>query len=96
MKNQVQYPMFQPNMREIMAGSDLKWQGMIYLGPFGMPVANGRFGGPVWEENETTLVMQFNHTDAFMYNDACSQTDARGGALGQIRIDFGSPPVRKK
>lgn len=91
MKNQIQYPMFQPNMREIMAGSDLKWQGMIHLGPFGMPVANGRFGGPVWEENESTLVMQFNHTDAFMYHDACSQTDARGGALGQIRIHFGNP-----
>lgn len=91
MKKKLCFPMFQPNMREIIAGSDLKWQGTIDLGPFGMPVANGRFGGPVWEENASTLTMQLNHTDAFMYHDACSETDARGGALGQIHLDFGSP-----
>ena len=30
-----------------------------------------------------------NHTDAFMYNDASSESTTEGGALGQVYIDFG-------
>lgn len=90
MKN-ISFPVPMPNLEERMALSAVDWQGIIGLGPFGMPVANGRFGGPVWEENSRSLTLQFNHTDAFMYNDACTQTDARGGALGILHVEFDAP-----
>lgn len=62
---------------------------MIDFGPYGMPVGNGRFGGPVWQRDERTLSLQLNHTDTFMYNDASAQSTYENGALGRIDIDFG-------
>lgn len=83
-------PIFNPDYSELIARSDLTYTGMITGGYEGIPVANGRFGGPVWQPSDTTLCMQLNHTDAFMYNDASSESTTEGGALGQLYIDFGS------
>lgn len=84
-------PMYLPDIERMMARSDVGWKGRIEQGFCGIPVANGRFGGPVWERDESTLSIQLNHTDLFMYNDACSHTDARSGAMGRINISFGDP-----
>lgn len=85
-------PVFDPEYEELVGRSDLTYDGLITFSPYGMPVANGRFGGPVWEDNESTLSMQLNHTDTFMFNDASanSEWDYRSGALGQLSIDFGN------
>ena len=82
-------PLFNPDYSEIVSRSDLLYQGMIDFGPYGMPVANGRFGGPVWQKDASTLSMQLNHTDTFMYNDASANSTYDNGALGRLDIDFG-------
>lgn len=82
-------PLFNPDYSELIARSDLKYDGMIDFGPYGMPVANGRFGGPVWEKDAKTLSMQLNHTDTFMYNDASANSTYDNGALGKLEINFG-------
>lgn len=83
-------PIFNPDYAQLIARSDLSYTGMIAGGYEGIPVANGRFGGPVWQPSQTTLCMQLNHTDTFMYNDASSESTTEGGALGQVYVDFGS------
>ncbi len=82
-------PIFNPNYSELIARSDLLHEGIIDFGPFGMPVANGRFGGPIWQKDTKTLSMQLNHTDTFMYNDASAQSTYDGGGLGRLEINFG-------
>ena len=82
-------PLFSPDYSQLIARSDVSYTGMIPAGYEGIPVANGRFGGPVWQSNANTLCMQLNHTDAFMYNDASAESTNEGGALGQIYVDFG-------
>ena len=82
-------PMFNPDYAEMIGRSDLEYTGIIDFGPYGMPVANGRFGGPVWQKDSKTLSMQLNHTDTFMYNDASAQSTYDNGALGRLEIDFG-------
>ena len=77
-------PIFNPDYAQLIARSDLSYTGMIAGGYEGIPVANGRFGGPVWQPSQTTLCMQLNHTDTFMYNDASSESTTEGGALGQV------------
>lgn len=81
-------PLFNPDYSELVSRSDLTYDGMIDFGPYGMPVANGRFGGPVWEKDAKTLSMQLNHTDTFMYNDATAQSTYDNGALGKLEINF--------
>jgi hypothetical protein len=76
--------------------SDLIYHGMICSGESGMPVAGGRFGGPVWQEDDCTLIMQLNHTDTFMYNDASANSLPESGALGFLRIHFGAPCFHKE
>lgn len=85
-------PVFDPEYRELVSRSDLTYDGLVTFSPYGLPVANGRFGGPVWEDNENTLSMQMNHTDMFMFNDASanSEWDYRSGTLGVLNVDFGS------
>lgn len=83
-------PLFNPDYSELVGRSDLSYKGIIDFGPYGMPVANGRFGGPVWQKNAKTLSMQLNHTDVFMYNDASANSTYDNGALGRLEIDFGS------
>ena len=39
---------FGPDYSALVSRSNLTYNGMIDFGPYGMPVANGRFGGPVW------------------------------------------------
>lgn len=82
-------PLFNPDYSELVSRSDLTYDGMIDFGPYGMPVANGRFGGPVWEKDVKTLSMQLNHTDTFMYNDASANSTYDNGALGKLDINFG-------
>lgn len=82
-------PVFRPDYKELMSRSDLTHHGMIDFGPYGMPVANGRFGGPIWQKDGRTLSMQLNHTDAFMYNDASAHSKDEGGSLGRLEVDFG-------
>ena len=48
-------PLFSPDYSELVSRSDLIYEGIVDFGPYGMPVANGRFGGPVWETNAKTL-----------------------------------------
>lgn len=90
-------PVFNPNYSELIGRSDLNYTGMITSGTQGMPVANGRFGGPVWQSNGNTLVMQLNHTDSFMFNDASSvskdHTNSGGGALGRVHIGLGADTI---
>ncbi|RED61875.1 CBM35 domain-containing protein [Cohnella lupini] len=90
-------PVFNPNYSELIGRSDLTYTGMITSGTQGMPVANGRFGGPVWQSNGNTLVMQLNHTDSFMFNDASSvskdHTNSGGGALGRVHVGLGADTV---
>lgn len=85
-------PVFNPDYSELVSRSDLNITGLVTFSPYGLPVANGRFGGPVWEDNESTLSMQMNHTDLFMFNDASanSEWDYRSGTLGVLNVDFGS------
>lgn len=79
---QTAQPVFNPEYKELVSRSDLTYTGMIDHSPYGIPVGNGRFGGPVWEGNADTLSMQLNHTDTFMYNDASAQsTDESGGQV---------------
>ncbi len=80
---------FDPDYSALVSRSDITYTGMISFGPHGMPVANGRFGGPVWQKDARTMSMQLNHTDMFMYNDASAQSTYENGALGKIEIDFG-------
>ena len=82
-------PLFNPDYSELVSRSDLNYEGIIDFGPYGMPVANGRFGGPVWQKDAKTLSMQLNHTDTFMYNDASANSTYDNGALGRLDIDFG-------
>lgn len=89
LENALNKPLFNPDYRELISRSNLVYTGIIDFGPYGMPVANGRFGGSVWQKNRQVLVMQLNHTDTFMYNDASAQSTYENGALGQIAIDFG-------
>ena len=85
-------PIYNPDYAKLVGRSDLTYEGLVTFSPYGMPVANGRFGGPVWEADENTLAMQLNHTDTFMFNDASanSEWDYRSGALGVLNIDFGN------
>ena len=80
---------FSPDYSALVSRSNLTYNGMIDFGPYGMPVANGRFGGPVWQKDARTLSMQLNHTDTFMYNDASANSTYENGALGRLDIDFG-------
>lgn len=80
---------FDPDYGALVSRSDITYIGMINFGPHGMPVANGSFGGPVWQKDARTLSMQLNHTDTFMYNDASAQSTYENGALGKLEIDFG-------
>ena len=90
-------PVFNPNYNELISRSDLTYTGRITSGTQGMPVANGRFGGPVWENSGNTLSMQLNHTDTFMFNDASAvskdHANSGGGALGRIHVGFGTGTV---
>ena len=90
-------PIFNPNYSELIGRSDLTYTGRITTGTQGMPVANGRFGGPVWESSGNTLSMQLNHTDTFMFNDASAvakdHQNSGGGALGRVHVGFGSGTV---
>lgn len=79
------------DMRSYVSQSDLIYNGRIACGAYGIPVAGGSFGGPIWQENENVLMMQLNHTDTFMYNDASANTAPESGALGLLRIDLGGP-----
>lgn len=85
--------LFDADYEELVSRSDLEHTGLITFSPYGMPIANGKFGGPVWQNNENVLAMQLNHTDTFMFNDASanSEWDYRSGALGVLNVDFGSP-----
>jgi len=87
-------PIFNPDYSELIGRSDLYHKGRITTGTQGMPVANGRFGGPVWQMNQNTLSMQLNHTDCFMFNDASAASNdhanSGGGALGRVHIGFGT------
>ena len=80
---------FNADYSSLVSASDLTYRGQIDFGPWGMPVANGRFGGPVWEPSGKVLAMQLNHTDVFMYNDASAESTYDNGALGKLEIDFG-------
>ncbi|OAS13272.1 CBM35 domain-containing protein [Paenibacillus oryzisoli] len=90
-------PVFNPNYSELIGRSDLTYTGLITSGNKGMPVATGRFGGPVWQSSGNTLSMQLNHTDSFMFNDASSVSkdhqNSGGGALGRVHVGFGSGTV---
>ncbi|MEV5966988.1 hypothetical protein AB0L70_34780 [Kribbella sp. NPDC051952] len=90
-------PVFDPDYSKLIGRSDLRYTGRITTGTQGMSVANGRFGGPVWQSNSTTLVMQLNHTDMFMFNDASAASkdhqNSGGGAVGRIHVGFGSDTV---
>lgn len=83
-------PLFSTSDSELVGRSDLVYYGLITFSPYGMPVGNGRFGGPVWEDNARTLSMQLNNTDTFMYNDASANSNDESGGLGLLNIDFGS------
>jgi hypothetical protein len=84
-------PIFNPDGSQLVSRADLTYTGMITSGTQGLPVANGRFGGPVWEPSSNVLSMQVNHTDTFMVNDAAAYYTVPeiGGALGTVNIDFG-------
>jgi hypothetical protein len=90
-------PIFNPNYSELIGRSDLNYTGIITTGTQGMSVANGKFGGPVWETNGNTLSMQLNHTDCFMFNEASAvskdHANSGGGALGRVHVGFGSGTV---
>lgn len=90
-------PVFNPDYSKLVGRSDLTYTGTISSGTQGMSVANGRFGGPVWQSNSTALVMQLNHTDMFMFNDASAASqdhqNSGGGALGRIHLGFGEGAV---
>lgn len=92
-------PVFNPDYSELIGRSDLTHTGIITSGTQGMPVATGRFGGPVWQSSGNTLVVQLNHTDSFMFNDASSASqdhiNSGGGALGRVHIDFGTTVFNK-
>ena len=83
--------LFSCDTAELMQRCEIHVHGRIFHGQQGIAIANGRFGGPVWQDGESRLRMQLNHTDAFMYNDASAVSDAKGGALGWVCIDFGAP-----
>lgn len=82
---------FHPNYAEMVRRSDIHFTGVISFAPYGIPVANGRFGGPIWEADDSTLCMQLNHTDTFMYNDASANSMDESGCLGQLYVDFQDP-----
>jgi hypothetical protein len=90
-------PLFDPDYGKLIGRSDIAYTGRITTGTQGMSVANGRFGGPVWQSNSSTLVMQLNHTDMFMFNDASAASkdhqNSGGGALGRIHVGFGTDTV---
>ena len=81
--------LFHADVEALMARSELRVPGAIHCAQQGIPVANGRFGGPVWQGDARTLWIQLNHTDAFMFNDASAASDDRGGALGRVSLDVG-------
>ena len=81
--------LFEPDYRRMIGRADMFHIGMIPYGPYGMPVGNGRFGGPVWEESGSVLSMQLNHTDVFMHNDSSANSADESGCLGQLTVDFG-------
>ncbi|BBI35855.1 LamG domain-containing protein [Cohnella abietis] len=82
-------PIFNPDYNQLISRSDLTYKGMITSGPYGMPIANGKFGGPVWEPSGNMLSMQVNHTNTFVANDASARGNSSGGGLGKINVDFG-------
>ena len=88
---------FDPDYGRLIGRSDLRHTGRIGAGTEGMPVANGRFGGPVWQRDSDNLVMQLNHTDTFMFNDASAASkdhqNSGGGGLGRVHIGFGTSGV---
>jgi len=90
-------PIFDPDQGDLVSRSDVTWFGPISTGSQGLPVANGRFGGPVWQSEPGALVMQFNHTDLFMFNDASSASkdhqNAGGGAIARVHVGFGASDV---
>ena len=88
-------PMFNPDYSELIGRSDRTYTGMISSGTQGMIIGNGRFGGPVWQKSASTLEMQLNHTDAFMFNDASNSTTDASGALAQLTVDFGGTAFTK-
>ncbi|NBD28210.1 glycosyl hydrolase family 95 catalytic domain-containing protein [Paenibacillus glycinis] len=90
-------PIFNPDYSKLIGRSDLAYTGRITTGTQGMPIANGRFGGPVWQNSGNTLSMQLNDTDSFMFNDASSASkdhaNSGGGAVGRVHVGFGTGTV---
>ena len=90
-------PVFDPDYSKLIGRSDLSYTGRITTGTHGMTVANGRFGGPIWQSDSNTLVMQLNHTDVFMFNDASAAAkdhqNSGGGAVGRVHVGFGTTDV---
>lgn len=88
---------YAPDYSSMIGSSDLHYKGKLLSGTQGMPVANGRFGGPVWQGSGSSIFMQLNHTDTFMFNDASAASGAHinsgGGALGRVCIGFGSHEI---
>ncbi|MDB5055594.1 MAG: hypothetical protein JWM44_3644 [Bacilli bacterium] len=82
-------PIFNPDYNQLVSRSDLTYTGMNTSGPYGMPIANGKFGGPVWEPAGNMLSMQVNHTNTFVANDASARGNSSGGGLGKINVDMG-------
>lgn len=79
-------PIFNPDYAQLIGRSDISYTGQISNGMQGFSVANGRFGGPVWQSTDSTLTMQVNHTSVFMFNDASSVSkdhlNSGGGGIG--------------
>ena len=86
-------PIFNPDYAQLIGRSDISYTGQISNGMQGFSVANGRFGGPVWQSTDSTLTMQVNHTSVFMFNDASSVSkdhlNSGGGGIGRIHVNFG-------
>ncbi len=85
--------MFDPEYSALIGRSDIAYTGRISIGTQGMPVANGRLGGPVWQPNDKTLTMQINHTDVFTFSDSSAESknhsNEGGGGIGRFHIGFG-------
>lgn len=85
---------FTPDYGRLIGRSDIQATGRITTGTQGMSIANGRFGGPVWQRDANNLVMQLNHTDTFMFNDASAASkdhqNSGGGAIGRVHIGLGT------
>ena len=84
-------PIFNPDYAQLIGRSDISYTGQISNGMQGFSVANGRFGGPVWQSTDSTLTMQVNHTSVFMFNDASSVSkdhlNSGGAGIGRIHVN---------